>query len=33
VLDDVSMRLMAGSIAPAYKSVVAQRIAAITHEV
>jgi len=33
VLDDLSMRLMAVSIAPAYKSVVAQRIASITHEV
>ena len=33
VLDDVSMRLMAVSIAPAYQSVVAQRIASITHEV
>jgi hypothetical protein len=33
VLDDLTMRLMAVSIAPAYQSVVAQRIASITHEV
>lgn len=33
VLDDLSMRLMAVSIAPAYQSVVAQRISSITHEV